>query len=49
MVYKDPPSGAKCEKCGSDILVKQSNTYTKEYCANPNCDYSKIIKKGQTD
>jgi len=49
MVYKDPPSGEKCAKCGSDILVRQSNTYTKEYCANPNCDYSKIIKKGQTD
>ena len=49
MVYKDAPIGKKCPKCGADVLGKVSNTYTKEYCANPNCDYSEIVNKGQKE
>ena len=48
MVYADPPTGKKCAKCGSDILLKKGNSYTKEYCSNPKCDYSKI-EKGNTN
>ena len=44
MIYSDPPTGKKCDKCGSDILLKKGNAYTKEYCANPKCDYSKVEK-----
>ena len=45
MIYSDAPTGEMCPTCGNNILRKNDKDEIKEYCANPNCTYEKIISK----
>ncbi len=45
MIFKDAPTGEMCPTCGNNLLHKESKGEIKDYCANPNCTYEKIISK----
>ncbi len=45
MIFKDAPTGELCPTCGNSILRKNGKDEIKDYCANPNCSYEKIIEK----
>lgn len=45
MIFKDAPTGEMCPTCENNLLHKESKGEIKDYCANPNCAYEKIISK----
>ncbi len=45
VIFKDPPINENCPKCNSTLLHKEGKTYTRDYCSNPNCDFSRTKNK----